>query len=217
MATLRETNMAGPLDQFIKKLGDKNAGWVNRRDAAQGLGAIAARAVQVLKTFEKDPDTDVRMTVSHALGVARAGLEGIAPAAGTGYTMDDFSREISKPPSRVVEKDGKGLSVVVTLPSNNTQRILIQSHEGVSRQKLIRVFTRCGKPRDGSYDWALKTNMNTAQCALALADEEGEEMLLLINHFLADEVTPSEIKSAVKEIAFYGDWIEQKMTGQDQH
>lgn len=209
--------MAGPLDQFIKKLGDPNAGWVNRRDAAQGLGALAARAVQVLRKYEKDSDTDVRMAVEQALGVARAGLDGVAPAAGTAYTMDDFSREIHKPPSREVEKDGKGLSVVVSLPSGNTQRIFVQPHEGVSKQRLIRVFTRCGKPREGSYDWALKTNMSTAQCALALTEENGEEMYWLVNHFLADEATPAAIKAAVKEIAFYGDWIEQKMTGQDEH
>lgn len=209
--------MAGPLDPFIKTLGDEHAGWVNRRDAAQGLGALAARAVQVLKRYEKDPDTDVQMAVSHALGVARAGLEGIAPAAGTGYTMDDFSRELHKPPSREVEKDGSGLKVEVTLPNGNKQRIFIQPHEGVSKQKLIRVYTRCGKPREGSYDWALKTNLNTAQCALALAEEDGEATYWLVNHFLADEVTPSEIKAAVKEVAFYGDWIEQKMTGQDEH
>lgn len=209
--------MAGPLDQFIRKLGDPNAGWVNRRDAAQGLGALAARAIQVLKNYEKESDTDVRMAVNHALGVARAGLEGIAPAAGTGYTMDDFRREIEKPPERVVEPAGKGLSVAVQLPNGNSQRIFIQPHEGISKRKLIRVYTRCGQPRDGSYDWALKTNLSTAQCALALVEEDGQEMYWLVNHFLADQVTPAEMKAAVKEIAFYGDWIEQKMTGQDEH
>ncbi len=209
--------MAGPLDQHIRKLADPDSGWVNRRDAAQALGAVAARAVQILKSYEREPDKDVRASIDHALGVARAGLDGIAPAAGTGFTMDDFAREIHRPPSRTVEKFGEGLSVTVALPNKNNQRIIVEPHDGATEMKLIRIYTRCGKPRDGSYDWALRTNMNTAQCALALTEEDGEEIYWLVNHFLADQATPSEIKAAVKEISFYGDWIEQKMTGQDKY
>ena len=40
-------------------------------------------------------------------------------------------------------------------------------------------------------------------------------MFVMANCFLASHVSPAELKAAVKEIAFYGDWIEKEMTGAD--
>lgn len=209
--------MAGPLDKHIATLRDANAGWVNRRDAALAIGSVAGQALQALKHCERESDPDVQAEIRKALGMARAGLEGVAPLAGARFSMEDFAREIAKPPKRVVAPEGAGLKVTVQVPGNRVQTVYVQPHDGTSGVKLIRVYTRCGSPREGSYDWALKINLNTALCALALTEENGAEMYWLVAHFLAEHATPSELKAAVKEISFYGDWIEQRMAAEDQH
>ena len=39
--------------------------------------------------------------------------------------------------------------------------------------------------------------------------------MVLARTFLASEATPAQVKAAVKEIAYYGDWLELKLTGLD--
>lgn len=208
--------MKDPLQPYIRELANTDAMWVERRDAADRLGAIAGKALDALRDFARDSDTDVRMAVNRALKTGRAGLEGIAPGDGITYSMDDFAREIERPPKRFVEFKGKGLEVTVNLKDDRKQLIIIEPYQPPSGMELVRVYTRCGKPQPDSYVWALESNMSMAQCALALTRENGEEMYWLVNNFLADHLTPAEIKTAVKEISYYGDWIEKKMTGQDE-
>ncbi|MCL4215937.1 MAG: hypothetical protein KJ052_02880 [Candidatus Hydrogenedentes bacterium] len=59
--------------------------------------------------------------------------------------------------------------------------------------------------------------MKLIQCALALHEIEGEEQIVLTNCFLREYVTPEAIRAAVKEIAFYGDWVEKQLSDVDEH
>ena len=49
----------------------------------------------------------------------------------------------------------------------------------------------------------------------ALAEEDGEDRLVLINNFVTSQATPRGIRACVKEMAAYGDWIEKKLSGED--
>ena len=110
---------------------------------------------------------------------------------------------------------GDGYTIKVMLKEGRHQTVYIAPLEQKGGQELIRVFTYCGKPKKGSFEWALRTNTKIVQGALALWDEEGAERLVLLNCFFASEVTVPEMKAAVKELSHYGDWIEKKMTGLD--
>ena len=51
---------------------------------------------------------------------------------------------------------------------------------------------------------------------MSLCKEGDEEFFDLVSSTIASETSPEEIKAAVKEVAFYGDWIENKLTGSDE-
>ena len=196
-------------------LRNEEAGWVNRRDAADRLGEVAARALAVLHDAQAGNDPDVQRAVARALAHARAALEGVAPQART-FTLEELAQSCAKRGSREVSAHGKGYQVVVHLTDGRRQIVYIDPYRRSDGTELVRVQTFCGRdPQGDTLRWALRSNGKLAQCALAVSYAEDEERLVLLNNFLLSETTPIEIRDAVKEIAFYGDWLEQKLSGLD--
>jgi len=42
-----------------------------------------------------------------------------------------------------------------------------------------------------------------------------EKHLAIVNNILKDEASPDVIKRGVKEMAYYGDWLEKKLSDMD--
>jgi hypothetical protein len=198
------------LDKAASELADARAAWVSRRDAADVLGAAAEQSIRALQNHRQDKDVDVRAAADRALGRAGAALAG-APAQ-RGYSLAELAQACAKPGERSVERDGDGFVVVVQTGEQRQQSVTLRPVEG-RRGKLIVLTTRCGKATTECIAWALRTNMDLALSALALAKEGDEDWLVLRSCYLPDEATPLEIKASVKELAFYGDWIERKLSG----
>jgi len=95
-------------------------------------------------------------------------------------------------------------------------RAIVQKVLGQASAELIRVFTYCGAESEEALEWALEANMKLSHCALALTHDEDNRRFVLTRCFLAEAARPEQVKAAVKEIAFYGDWIEKKLTGLDE-
>ena len=208
--------MSKELEKAIAGLRDRDAGWVTRRDAAEALGRAAAAAVETLRAHMEDADQDVRRTVFDSLGRASAGLRGIKPITEAKTpSLRELVEACAKPGSREVTETRAGFDVRVTLKDGRAQVVHVEQRVRKDGIELVRVYTHCGKPTDDALRWALRTNMDLAQCALAIAKEEGGDVLVLTNSFLSGEVTPEEVKACVKEIAFYGDFIEQKTGKED--
>ena len=205
------------LEATIETLRDSDSGWVNRRDAAENLGKVASQAVLALRAHTDDADVDIRDAAKRAAGEASAALQGVEAILpdGEGYSLEDLAKGLESPGKRTVEKRGKGYEVVVQVKEGRSQTVTIVPVSSKNRHDLIRVYTRCGTPTEKLHDWALKINMSLAQCALAITEENGEEMFVMVNCFLAKEVSPEELKSSVKEIAYYGDWVEGKLGEED--
>jgi hypothetical protein len=199
-----------------KALRDEKSGYVDRRDAAQALGEIASDALGVLHQFREEEDVDVRSTIDKALGAASAALAGITPAPGEGPTLEDLARSCEKEGERRVEPSGDGFAIHVQGADGRKQTVYARPHKRKDGVALIKVYTHCGPYREDALAWALRANTNIAQGALALEKGEDGEEFVLVNSFITGEVTPREFKGAVKEIAFYGDWIEKKLTGLDE-
>ncbi|MBI4559771.1 MAG: hypothetical protein HY706_19445 [Candidatus Hydrogenedentes bacterium] len=203
------------IEKAAKTLADAKQGWVFRRDAAEALGQAACRALNALHAQRKDKDVDVRQAVERALSAASAGLAGIKPRK-SAHTLEELARSCEKTGERTVLPHQDGFIVEVKLSNQRHQRIYLAPCQSKDKIKLIRLFTVCGKADSNTLAWALRTNMQITQGALALQKDGDEERLILTNSFLADEATPAEIRAAVKELSFYGDWIEQKLGGKDE-
>lgn len=208
--------MSEELERLAQQLRDTQAGWVARRDAAQGLGKAVCFALDILREYADEMDVDVRRVVDQALSEASAALEGVPPLPSVKqYTLEELAKACAKDGERVVAPHGKGYVVQVTLKSGRHQAVFMNQHKRKDGAELIRVFTECGKPRADAFEWALRANMKISLGALALTRDGGEERLVLTNCFLARTAAPSLIKASVKELAHYGDWIESKLGGLD--
>jgi predicted nucleic acid-binding protein len=204
------------IDQAADDLRNEKAGWVTRRDAADFLGQAAAKAVVVLREFQDEVDLDVRRSVGHALAQASAALEGIPPQPPVAhYSLAELAHACEKGDERTVRKEGDGYIVEVHLDSGRRQQVSLTLHKKKDGPELLRVLTICGKANEKAYGWALRANMQLRQSALALVTEEGEERFAVTNCFLASEATPREVKSSVKETAYYGDWLEAHLNETD--
>ena len=205
------------IEKAVKQLKDSNAGWVLRRDAAEKLGNYAAQSLGVLKKLEEEPDVDVRRCITEALENASAGLAGIEPKeTQTEHSLEELVKACEKEGKRTVEPKDDGYAITVKLKDGRHQIVYVSPLKRKDGHELIRVFTYCGTPSDEALEWALRTNTKLVQGALALWDEDGEQKLVLLNCFFASEVTINEMRAAIKEISYYGDWIENKLTGLDE-
>lgn len=203
------------LDRAAASLRDAKAGWVTRRDAVETLGGAALRALESLRRHAREPDVDVRSAVQKALSRATAALEGVQPESEP-YTLDQLVQGLEKEGERSVQRQGDGYVVDVKLKSGRSQQVYVSPCELREGAPLIRILTKCGTPTKDAYGWALRANLKLAHGAIALREEKGEEQFVLLNSFLASETTPLEMRNSVKEIAYYGDWIESKLSsGQD--
>ncbi|MCC6488947.1 MAG: hypothetical protein IT364_15720 [Candidatus Hydrogenedentes bacterium] len=205
------------IDTAAENLHSRQAGWVTRRDGADLLGKVASRALAALHQSKDEMDVDVRRAVDAALGQASAALAGVKPALQeSSVSLDDLARSIEKPGERTVEKNsGDEYTVTVKLKSGRTQAVRMRAFKRPDGMNVVQVSTVCGKVDEKALAWALRANMTLVQGAVALAKEDGEERFLVIRTFLADHVTRQEMKATVKECAYYGDWMENKLTGKD--
>lgn len=197
----------------VAALANGREAWVLRRDAAEFLGKTAGQALAALKAHLKDPDIDVRTAVERALRTA--GADSIpAPPSGA-VPLEDLARACKKKGQRTVQSHGDGYVVEVNLKGSRRQQVYLMPFERKDGVRLVRIFTYCGVAEPNTLEWALKANMKLTHGALGLATEDDEGRLVLVDSQKADEATPSGVRSSVKAIAFYGDWIEKKLTGLD--
>jgi hypothetical protein len=204
------------IEKAAAALHDTKAGWVNRRDGADALGEAAMRAIDALNAHKEERDVDVARAVGKALGRVSAALAGIpAQAVEETYTLEGLVRHCEKPGERTVEPDGEGFVVQVTLRDGRQQRVYVSPLKRKDGVELIRISTPCGAFDEGALKWALAANMKLARSAIAVGSVGGKEQFIVVNSYFASEATPAAIKASVKEIAFYGDWMEKKLTGRD--
>ena len=205
------------IDGAIEKVKDTKAGWVTRRDAVELLGKAAAKALDALQDASEEMDVDVRRSVDDMLGRAAAALHGVKPKfEQSPPTLEELAKACAKEGVRTVERDEEGYVVRVTKKDGRHQSVHLREFKRADNVKLIQVYTVCGRADEKSYARALRANMKLIQGAVALAKQGEDERFVLTMCFMASEVTQAEIKAAVKEAAYYGDWIEQKVSGQDE-
>lgn len=209
--------MLEEVGKHAAQLANRDAGWVYRRDAAEALGNVAQKAVEALQAHAEEEDRDVRAIIDKALGWAKGALSGVeAVAQERAFKLEELALSLQKSGSREVAAKGDAFEITVDVGNGRTQRVLAEPATSQAGHATIRVSTRCGKGSDKVLRWALRNNKEFSHCALALSDEDGEEEFVMVNSFLANAVTPLEMKATVKEVAYYGDWMESKLTGGDE-
>lgn len=206
--------MADELERAIAGVSDRSATWVSRRDAADYLGKVAAKAHSALQRNAEDPDTDVRAAVAKALGdtawrdAARSGKE-------AQLTLEELVRAIERPAKREVRAIDGGFEITVTLKNGRTQKVRATRGSSEAGADTIRVSSRCGPASEKEMAWALRTNNRLPHCSLAIVDDGGQPYFELVHSLRAQKATSDELRACVKEVAFYADWAEARLTKGD--
>ena len=203
------------LEPAVAVLDNSRSGWVTRRDAAEQLAEEAAQAIASLSRHADDADIDVRSAALAALSKVTVALRS-SPGESKPMTLDDLACSLAKPGERAVTIVEDGYAVDLALRSGRRQRVFLGAHTIREGAPLIRVMTVCGRPVDDTFEWALRANVMMAHGAIALFDVDGEPQLVIVRYYAAAEVKPAEVLTTIKEFAYYGDWIESKLSGKDE-
>jgi hypothetical protein len=214
--------MLEEIDKIISELSDTSNGWVDRRDAADNLGMIASKALMALHAHAEDGDVDVRTAVQAALekvGVS-AGTERAAPSEKSAVpvpTLKDLAQACEKKMKRAIKPHGDGYVVRVQTKEGRTQDVHITPVKRPDGRELIRVSTQCGEADADTIAWAIRSNAKLMHCAFCVHTHDDQEQIMLARSFTPDQVSTEMVKNTVKEMAFYGDWLEKKLTGEDSY
>lgn len=208
--------MADDLDRAIAQLANRSGTWVARRDAADFLGKVVTRARDALGQFAEDPDTDVRGAVAQALGDASwrdAGRSGKEAQ----YTLEELVRAVERPGKRSARAVDGGFEIIVTLKDGRTQKVSAAHGTSEAGAQTIRVRSRCGPATPAAFEWALRTNDRLPHSSFAIVDGDGQPWLELVHSLRAQKATPAEFRACIKEVAFYADWAETRLSKSDEH
>lgn len=215
--------MRKKIEQAITRLRDTKAMWTERRDAVEQLGEVARRALRALREHENDADTDVRMAVERALReVDTPTPEAIhfseqpRDEAPHTHTLEALAQACSKPESRLVEQNDDGFTIKVRIDEERWQTVYMREVKGPNGMPILRVATYCGQSEEKAKQWAMRNNGRLVNCAFAIEGRGEDEQIILVENLDRRWASPDAVRAAVKEVAFYGDFLERKLTGLDE-
>jgi eukaryotic-like serine/threonine-protein kinase len=107
--------------------------------------------------------------------------------------------------------------VIVTLPGDRLQEVVIETSEGTQQERLLSVFSVCGPADPAHYEYALKLNSHLTYGSVSVHDVLGTPMFVMSRTFLRDTVSPEDLRHALLEIARRSDRIEKELTRMDQY
>jgi len=204
--------MMTQIEQLVRTLANREAGWVARRDAAELLGKAAQAAVAALSAQRTDTDMDVQLQVERSL----EGLYALALPASKRkgeIPLRDLALACERRPARIVEPFNDGYVVTVHLDATRSQRVHITPYESRDGMRVVRIYSSCGPVTEEILSWALRSNGRLTHGAFAiLPTKDGPEQLVLLNNLIRQDATPETVKMTVKQIAFFSDQLEQRLS-----
>lgn len=119
----------------------------------------------------------------------------------------------------VTRQDGaQRVTVRVPQPHGRSQQVCIEECQAPrGQERLIRIFSMCGRADPAYYQHALELNSRLCHGALAIQDIDGKPFFVMSNNFPRTTCDPEEIRRSVQEIARWADRVEAELTNTDQY
>ncbi len=89
------------------------------------------------------------------------------------------------------------------------------NRETTQGEEVYQVFTICAPEDERFYKSALMLNMTLPFGAIALAEVEGKNHFVIVDTYLAKDVTQAELENSIITLAEAGDKMEKVMIGED--
>lgn len=199
------------IEKAIQVLRNPDSGWATRKETAHALAESARKVIHALRDHKDDRDQDVRAAVRECLRKIPQVKAAPGAAPRKDYALEELAQHCAKPGSRTVHEYDEGYRVEVRIDEARMQDVFVRPITKDDGTQMIRVFTVCGKPDASTAAWALRTNTDMIGCAFAVENHERFEHLILVQNFHRAKASPEEVLAAVKQVAFYGDWLEKRL------
>lgn len=118
----------------------------------------------------------------------------------------------------VVDGESDQFDLVVQLPDNRRQRVVIQTcNSAAIAEQVVRIYSVCGPASEQHYRRALELNPHFPYGAIGLEDIQGRPHFVMTNAFPRSTVDPEELRHSILGIAQRADDVERCITGRDLH
>jgi serine/threonine protein kinase len=130
---------------------------------------------------------------------------------------ESLVREAAKGLDCFIQGYGDTFRVILTLPGDRLQEVVIEATEQKNHERFISVFSVCG-PADPSYfKYALTINAHLTFGSISIHDVLGSPMFVMSRTFSRDTVRTEDIRDALLEIGRRADLVEKQLTRLDQY
>lgn len=110
------------------------------------------------------------------------------------------------------------VTIRVPQPRGRSQQVSVEECQApIGRERLIRIFSICGRADPAYYRRALELNSRLCHGALAIQDIGGEPFFVMSNSFPRTTCDPEEIQHSIQEIARWADQVETALGTTDQY
>lgn len=113
--------------------------------------------------------------------------------------------------------EGSRFRIEVALPHGRRQAVFVETTPHGVNDRLLQVFSRCGRAEPSFWQEALKLNSRISHGAIAIREIDGQEQFVVVNSYPRGTVDSEEIRRSVIDVAFHADAIENLLTGHDVH
>ena len=130
---------------------------------------------------------------------------------------ESLVREAAQGLDCFIQGYGDTFRVILTLPGNRLQEVVIEATEEKNHERFISVFSVCG-PADPSYfRYALTINAHLTFGSISIHDVLGSPMFVMSRTFSRDTVRTEDLRDALLEIGRRADLVEKQLTRLDQY
>jgi len=114
--------------------------------------------------------------------------------------------------------DGDGFVVTVPLQGGRSQRVYIEQDRGGNlKDELVKIYSPCAPFQSDFAERALALNAHIPHASIAVQPHHGKMYYVMMAAYPRSTCDPEEVRVATRTIAYWSDYIEHTLTGEDVH
>jgi serine/threonine-protein kinase len=130
---------------------------------------------------------------------------------------ESLVREAAKGLDCFIQGYGDTFRVILPLPGDRLQEVVIEATEEKNHERFISVFSVCGPADPAYFKYALTINGHLTFGSISIHDVLGSPMFVMSRAFPRDTVRTEDIRDALLEIGRRADLVEKQLTRLDQY
>jgi serine/threonine-protein kinase len=130
---------------------------------------------------------------------------------------ESLVREAAKGLDCFIQGFGDTFRVILPLPGDRLQEVVIEATEAKNKERYISVFSVCGPADPAYFRYALTINAHLTFGSISIHDVLGTPMFVMSRTFARETVRTEDLRDALIEIGRRADLVEKQLTRLDQY